>query len=93
MIILLAINSSDIVFSMLSNLLLANITILLCFFCLFRFVFNNFFTIPEVIEYEKLKFAPAIANDAIEMPPLAADNTIENGIDKRSNIFAKPFIH
>ena len=78
---------------MLCNLLLANITILLCYFCLFRVVFNNAFTILEVIEYAKLKFAAAIANDAIEMPPLAANNTIENEIGKRSNIFAKTFIH
>ena len=42
------------------NLLLASITTLLCFFFLFHIVFNNFFTIPVVIENAKLKLALAI---------------------------------
>ena len=70
---------------MLFNLLLANITTLLCFFFLFRVVFNNFFTIHVVTENEKLKLAPAIptgapitvANDAIEMLSLVADKTVK----------------
>ena len=70
---------------MLFNLLLANITILLCFFFLFRVIFNNFFTIPVVIQNAKLALALAIpaggpitvANDAIEIQPFAADKTIK----------------
>ena len=68
---------------MLFNLLLANITILLCFFFLFLVIFDNFFTIPVVIENARLKLALAIpigtpvtvANNAIEMLPLVADKT------------------
>ena len=45
------------------NLLLAKITILLSFFFLFRVIFNNFFTIPIVIENAKLKLALAIPTD------------------------------
>ena len=70
---------------MLFNLFLANGTTLLCFFFLFRVVFNNFFTIPVVIENEKLKLAFAIptggpitvANNAIEMLPLAANKQLK----------------
>ena len=59
---------------------------LLCFFFLFRVVFNNFFTILAVIENAKVKLALAIrtgalttvANDAIETPPLVADKTIKD---------------
>ena len=68
---------------MLFNLLLANITILLCFFFLFLVIFDNFFTIPVVIENARLKLALAIpigtpvtvANNAIEMLPLVANKT------------------
>ena len=82
---------------MLFNLLLADIIILLCFFLLFRVVFNNFFIIPVYIEYAKTKTctcittsAPIIAaNDAIEMLPLVAFLKII----KRGNIFTKPFTH
>ena len=49
---------------MLLNLLLANITILLFFFYLIRVVFNNFLTIPVVIENSKLKTALAIPTGA-----------------------------
>ena len=67
------------------NLLPANTTILLCFFFLFH-VFNNFFTIPVEVENVRLRLALAIptgvpitvANDAIEMLPLAADKTIKD---------------
>ena len=73
-------------FSKLFNLLLANITVLLCFFFSFCVVFNYFFTIPVVIENTKLKLALAIpagapitaAKDTVEMLPLAADKTIKN---------------
>ena len=76
---------------MLFNLLLANITILLRFFFLFRVVFNNFFTIPAEIENARLKLALAIrtvapitvANDAIEMLPVVTDKTI-NDLSKYS---------
>ena len=72
------------IFFMLFTLLLASIAILLCFFFLFLVVFNNFFTIPVVIENARLKLAlpiPAgapitVANDAIEMLPVVTDKTI-----------------
>ena len=68
------------------NLLLAKIKILLCFFFLFYVIFNTFFTIPAVIENVKLKLAFAIptgapitvVNDAIDIPPLAADKIIKD---------------
>ena len=74
---------------MLFNLLLASITILLCFFFLFLIVFKNFFTNPDVIENVRPQLAPIIpagapitvANYAIEMPP---DN-----IDKKFNDLSK----
>ena len=67
------------------NLLLASITTLLCFFFLFHVVFNNFFTIPVVIENAKLKLAIAIlagapitlANDAVDTFPLFSGKTIK----------------
>ena len=70
---------------MLFNLLLANITILLCFFFLLLVVFNSFFTIPVQIENARLKLALVIptgapitvANDAIEMLPLVADKAMK----------------
>ena len=49
---------------MLFNLLLANIRILLCFFFLFRGVFNNFFTIPVKIENATLELALSIPTGA-----------------------------
>ena len=71
---------------MLFNLLLANITILLCFFFLFLVVFNSFFIIPLQIENARLKLALAIptgapiavANAAIKVPPVATDKTIKD---------------
>ena len=83
----LFINASDILLSILFNLLLANITILLCFFFLFLVVFNGFFfTIPVEIENARLKLALAIptgapitvANDAIEILPVITDKTIND---------------
>ena len=69
---------------MLFDLLLANITILLSFFFLLLVVFNSFLTILVKIDNERLKLALTIptgvpitiANDAIEMLPVAADKTI-----------------
>ena len=68
------------------NFLLANITILLCFFFLFLVAFNNFFTSPVHNENARLKLvlaipigAPiAVPKDAIETPPLVTDKTIKN---------------
>ena len=69
---------------MLFNLLLANITILLCFFFLFLVAFNNFFTSPVHNENARLRLALAIptgipitvVNDAIETLPIVTDRTI-----------------
>ena len=69
---------------MLFDLLLANITILLSFFFLLLVVFNSFLTILVKIDNERLKLALTIptgvpitiANDAIEMLPVAVDKTI-----------------
>ena len=80
-------NASDILLSILFNLLRANITILLCFFFLFLVVLTVFFTIPVVIKHARLKLALTIptgvpitvANDAIEMLPVITDKTI-NGL-------------
>ena len=82
------------------NLLLASITILLWFFFLFLVVFNSFFTIPAEIENARPKLALTIstgapvtvANDAIEMPVVVTDKTINDKILKRSSIFAKTFV-
>ena len=70
---------------MLFNLLLASMAILLCFFFLFLVVVV-FFTSPVDNENIRLRLALAIptvvpisvANDAIEMLPLAADKTIKH---------------
>ena len=64
------------------NLLLANITIFLCFFFLFLVVFTS----PGEIKNARLKLALAIptsaqiavANDAIEMLPLVSDKKIKD---------------
>ena len=58
MTISLSILAFDILISMLFNLLLANITILLCFFFLFLIIFKNFITNTDVIEKVKPQFAP-----------------------------------
>ena len=68
---------------MIFNLLLANITILLCFF-LYLVLFNSFLTIPVEIENAILKLALTIptgapityANDAMEMLPVVTDQTM-----------------
>ena len=62
---------------MILNLILASVTILLCFFFLFCIVFKNVFTNLDVIENVKQQLAPVIpwgaaitvTNDAIEMLP------------------------
>ena len=87
----LFINASDVLLSMLFNLLLASITILLCFFFLFVIVYKNFFTNPVVTENARLLFALmiptnapiAVANDTIEILPVATDKTI-NDLSKYS---------
>ena len=71
---------------MLFNLLLSSITILLCFFFLFLIVFNSFFTNLVLIENVRQQLAPiistgapiTIANDTIEMLPVATDKTIND---------------
>ena len=63
----------------------------MCFFFLFLIVFKNFFTNPVVIENARLQLALiiptgapiAVANDAIEMLPVATDKTI-NDLSKYS---------
>ena len=82
----LIINGSDISLFILINLLLANITILLCFVFLFRVFLNNFFTIPVKIENARLKLELAIptgaqintANNAIEILPVVTDKKIND---------------
>ena len=76
---------------MLLNLLLTSTTILLYFLFLFFVVFNSFFTNPVVIENARLQLALinstgapiTVANDAIEMLPVATDKTI-NDLSKHS---------
>ena len=71
---------------MLVNLLLASITILLCFFLLFLLLFKNLFTNPDVIENVRPQLAPIIPagapitveNDAIEMLPANIDKTFHD---------------
>ena len=80
----LFIKASDILLSILFNLLLARITILLCFFFLFLGVLNSFFIIPVKIENARLKLALAIptgapitaANDAIEILPVVTNRQL-----------------
>ena len=88
---------------MLFNLLLAGITIFLCVFFLFLIVFKNIFTNPVVIENERLQLALmiptgapiAVANDAIEMLPVATEKTINDlsKYPKKNNILTKIFAH
>ena len=74
---------------MLFDLLLASITILLCFPFLFLVAFNSLFMILVEIENARLKLAfiivtsapMAVSNDIIEMLPVATDKTI-NGSSK-----------
>ena len=73
------------IFFLCYNLLLGNRKIL-CFSFLFLVVFNNFLINPVDNENARLKLALAISTDApitvaknaIEMLPLAADNTIKD---------------
>ena len=82
----LFISTSAILVSILFNLLLAKITILLCFFSLFLVAFNNFFTSPVHNENARLRLALVIptgipitvVNDAIEMLPLVTHKTIKD---------------
>ena len=67
-------------------MVVASITILLCFFFLFLVVFKSFFTNPVVVENARLQLALIIptgapiivANNAIEMLPIATDKTIND---------------
>ena len=68
---------------MLFNLLLASITILLCFFFLFLVVFNSFFMIPAEIKNARLKLALTISAGAITVPitemlPVVRDKNIND---------------
>ena len=71
---------------MLFNLILANITIFLCFFFLFYVVFNSLFTVPVKIKNARLKLALlvptsapiTVASGAIEMQPVVTDKTIND---------------
>ena len=86
---LIMFNVSDILLSILFNLLLANITIFLCFFFLFLVAFKNFFTCPAHNENARLRLAFVIpigapitvAKDAIETSPFVTDKTIK-GLSK-----------
>ena len=70
---------------MLFNLLLASITILLCFFFSFLVTFSNFFIIPVVKENTRVKDVLAnppgipitLVKEIILIPPLVADKTIK----------------
>ena len=82
----LFIHALDILLSVLFKLLLAGITILLCFFFLFLVVFHSFFMIPVEKEDARLKLGLTIPtgasitveNDAIEMLPVVTDKTIND---------------
>ena len=71
---------------MVFNLLLASITILLCFFFLFLVAFKNFFINHDVIENARPQLAPKIpagapitsAIDTIEMLPDNMDKTFND---------------
>ena len=82
----LLITASDILLSMLFNLLLASITTLLYYFSLFLVVFDSFVAIPVVIKNARLQLAliiptgapVTVANDVIEMLPVITDKTIND---------------
>ena len=82
-------------------LLLASITILLCFFFLFLIVFKNFFTNPVVIQNVRLQLvliiptgAPTtVANDAIEIYQLLQIKQLMIYQNTQSNILTKIFAH
>ena len=79
-----SINPSDIKVSILFNLLLASITILLCFFFLFFVIFNSFFIIPVIKENIRVKEALAspagipitLVKEIILILPLVVGKTI-----------------
>ena len=74
---------------MLFNLLLASITILLCFFFLFLIVFKNFFINTKVIENVRPQLAPIIPAGA---PIRATNGAIEillDSEDKKVNDLLK----
>ena len=72
----MSVNAWDAKVSMLSNLLLANIRMLSCFFFLFLIMLNNFLIIPIVREKIEVRLALAIpagapttlANEMIQTP-------------------------
>ena len=82
----LFISASDILLSMLFNLLLANITVLLRFFFLSLIVFKKLFANPVVIENVRPQLAhiiPAsapirVANDTIEILLATTDKNIND---------------
>ena len=74
---------------MLFNLLLAIITILLCFFFLSLIVFKNFFTNPDVIENLKPQLAPIIPEGARITHASDATKIMPHNIDKTFNDLSK----
>ena len=82
----LFVKASDILLSMLFNLLLASIAVLLYFFFLFLVVFNSLFIILVKIENVRLKLAlitptgapVTVANDTIETLPVVIDKKIND---------------
>ena len=70
---------------MLLSLLLANVTILSCFFFFFLVIFSNFLSIPVVREKIRVKLTPAIPTGAptklvseiIDTPPVVGLKTIK----------------
>ena len=96
------ISAWDTNFSILFNLILASITILLCFFFLFLVIFNKFFIIPVLKENTRLKLALAIPTETsitlvkkwqiflhlLQMKQLKLVKII-----KSSNVFSEFFTH
>ena len=66
------INASDILLSILFDLLLANVIILSCSFFLFLLAFNNFFTSPVDNQNVRLRLALAIPTDF----PITVSNNV-----------------
>ena len=82
----MSISACDISASMVLTLLLANISVLSCFFFLFLVMLSNFLIIPVVREKIKVTVAlviptraPAtLVNEMIDTPPVVASKTIKN---------------
>ena len=74
---------------MLFDLLLARITILLCFFFLFLIVFKKFFTNPDVIQNVKPQLAPIIAACAPITLAIDATELLPDDIDETFNDLSK----